>query len=130
MIQNTKIFEGLFDKFGDKQVVCQDVLTPIRRELERFMMSRQKSRGQNVMSLASDYGMPTVLWEKGETNFRRLEQIIIERIQHLDPRCHNLKCHMTYKDSEIVMSLSLDVTPPWQREPIEFSMDIPVAVGH
>ncbi len=77
--------------------------------------------------LASDYGMPTIVWERGDTNFRSLEQIVIERIQQLDPRCHNIKCHIDYKDSEIVLSLSLEVIPPWQREPIEFAIDIPIA---
>lgn len=129
MKQNAKVFEGLFDKFGDTQVKCHDVLVPIKRELERFMISRQKSRGPNVTCLASDYGMPTIIWEKGESNFRNLEQIVIKRIQQLDQRCHNIKCHLTYKNSEIVMTLSLDVTPSWQREPIEFSMDMPVAMG-
>lgn len=129
MRQNAKVFEGLFDKFGDKQVVYQDVLVPIKRELARFMMSRQKSKGSNVTCLASDYGMPTILWEKGEANFRHLEKIVAERIQRLDPRCHNIKCHLTYKESEIIMTLSLDITPPWQREPIEFSIDMPIAMG-
>lgn len=130
MRQNAKVFEGLFDKFGDEQTKYQDILMPIKRELERFMMSRQKSRGTNVTCLASDYGMPTIVWEKGESNFRSLEQTVIDRIQHLDPRCQNIKCHLSYKNCEIVMNLSLDITPPWQREPIEFSMDIPIAMGH
>jgi hypothetical protein len=129
MKRNAKVFEGLFDKFGDKQAGYQDILVPIKRELERFLMSRQKSRGTNVTCLASDYGMPTIVWEKGEANFRNLEQIVIERIHQLDPRCHNMKCHLAYKDSEIIMSLSLDVTPPWQREPVEFTMAMPIAVG-
>ncbi len=128
MKQNTKVFEGLFDKFGTTQAAYQDILVPIKRELERFLASRQKSRGTNVTSLASDYGMPTIVWEKGESNFKVLEKIIIERIQHLDPRCHNMKCLLTYKDREIIMTLSLDVTPPWQREPIEFAMNIPIAI--
>lgn len=128
MKQNTKVFESLFDKFGVKQVAYQDILVPIKRELERFLVSRQKSRGSNVTCLASDYGMPTVVWEKGESNFRALERIVVERIQHLDPRCHNITCRLAYKDSEITMTLSLDVTPPWQREPIEFAMNMPIAI--
>lgn len=127
MKQNVKVFEGLFDKFGDEQAIYQDVLAPIKRELERFIMSRQKSHGPHVTCLASDYGMPLIVWEKGEANFKRLEQTVVERIQHLDPRCHNIRCHLIYKNSEIIMMLSLDVTPPWQREPIEFMMDIPIA---
>lgn len=127
MRQNAKVFEGLFDKFGDTQEKYQDILIPIKRELERFITSRQKSRGVNVTCLASDYGMPTIVWEKGEINFRNLEQTVIERLQHLDPRCQNIKCHLVYKDSEILMTISLNVTPPWQREPIEFVMDIPIA---
>lgn len=123
-----KVFESLFDKFGEKRGAHQDILVPIKRELERFLVSRQKSRGSNVTCLASDYGMPAIVWEKGESNFRTLERVVTERIQHLDPRCHNIKCHLAYKDSEIIMTLSLDVTPPWQREPIEFAMNIPIAI--
>jgi predicted component of type VI protein secretion system len=127
MRQNTKIFEGLFDRFGDKPEAYDDVLIPIKRELERFLVSRQKSKGTNVTCLASDYGMPTIVWEKGDTDFRSLEQIVTERIQQLDPRCHNVKCHIDYKDSEIILSVALNVTPPWQREPIEFAIDMAIA---
>lgn len=130
MRQSAKVFEGLFDKFGDTPAKYEDVLVPIKRELARFMMSRQKSRGQNTTCLASDYGMPNIVWEKGESNFRNVEQIVIKRIQHLDPRCHNIKCHLAYKDSQIIMTLALDITPPWQREPIEFSMDNRFCYNH
>ena len=120
------MFEGLFDKFGDEPLAYDDVLVPIKRELARFMMSRQKSRGANPTCLASDYGMPVTVWEQGETNLRNLEQIITDRIEQLDPRCKNVVCHLTLKDSVIDLSISLSVTHPWQREPIVFSMNIPV----
>lgn len=126
MKQNTKVFEGLFDKFGDQQTPYLDILAPIKRELARFMMSRQKSRETYITNLASDYGMPTIIWEKSVSNFKDLEQTIVERIQQIDKRCQNIKCHVNYNASEIILSLSLDVTPPSQREPIKFCMDMPI----
>lgn len=123
MKQNTRIFDGLFDKFGEDASRREDILAPIKRELERFLVSRQKSRGQNVTSIASDYGVPTDVWEKGITNLRTLEQIIVTRIQQLDPRCQNTTCKLAYKNSAIVMDISLTITPPWQREPIIFTMN-------
>jgi|GEM_PF-6709551 len=126
MKQNTKVFEGLFDKFGDNPVCCDDILAPIKRELARFLTSRQKSRGVNKTCLASDYGMPIVVWEKNGANLRDLEQTITDRIQQLDPRCQNVACHLSLDDGVIDLSISLSVISPRQREPHIFAMSLPI----
>ena len=123
MKKNIDVFSGLFDKFGRDWMKETDVLGPIKRDLEKFLSSRHKSKSTNGITVASDFGIPDMIWVKNETDRRALSLIIERRIQQMDPRLNKVECEIKHNKDQLNLTVSTNITVPWQREPIHFVME-------
>ncbi len=120
MQQNTKVFDGLFDKFNKDDRDYTDIFLPVKRELGYFFISRQKTKNLTTPPIASNYGMPLSVWEQDTRDMNKLSKMIQDRLHQTDARLRKLNCKVSYKGTSIVLDCQANLKPPRERKPIVF----------